>query len=353
MSRRIKWASLLASLLVTAGSLRAQQTIPESLAERARQEQERKREKLLGQTQTVENAAIGLRLVVPKAWRVQGEEVLTMDCGTEFICYLLVRSRALPRPQDTITEADRQAWNQWRVSNWGDGLRVLAAGREVRVAAYPAYDVTRASPPDDEIPGKNHLRSVFVLVPEAQRIYEFHLYTIGRPSVELLSVFEAVLDSFAPLGKASAEETEAAALAARLSEAEKVAIGATLGLAYLEMSCKDLTGKFLPLEQLLQEGCEGTTASGYRGEIAGGRTPTPDPNYDYRLTVRQDGFAVSAVPRRAGVGGFLFLSDTQELHYNPKGAATGGNTVLCSKFGFQCLEKIEPSAPPEATPKKP
>ena len=60
------------------------------------------------------------------------------------------------------------------------------------------------------------------------------------------------------------------------------------------------------------------------------RDPRSDPNYDYRVEVRGDDVAVSAVPRTAGLTGFL--SD-RSTYYNPGGAAGKGDAKIAGGIG--------------------
>jgi hypothetical protein len=54
------------------------------------------------------------------------------------------------------------------------------------------------------------------------------------------------------------------------------------------------------------------------------RDPRSDPNYDYRIEVRPDDVAISAVPRSGGLTGF-FSTKNSGTRYNPKGAAGKGD----------------------------
>ncbi len=81
--------------------------------------------------------------------------------------------------------------------------------------------------------------------------------------------------------------------------------------------CKRHLKRYCSLEELMG-GIEvepGRTA-GFRP----GREPATDRNYEYRLDLREDGYSVSAEPRRAGLGGLFH--DGFIGHYNPEGPAS-------------------------------
>ena len=71
---------------------------------------------------------------------------------------------------------------------------------------------------------------------------------------------------------------------------------------------------------------------GRKGTSGLARDPRNDANYSYRMDTRGDEVHVSAVPKAAGLTGFLSAKD---MHYNPGGAASTGDRKVVG--GISCL----------------
>ena len=72
--------------------------------------------------------------------------------------------------------------------------------------------------------------------------------------------------------------------------------------------------------------------NGRPGKRGLARDPRNDPHYTYRMDTRGDEVHVSAVPKAAGLTGFLSAKD---MHYNPGGAASTGDRKVVG--GISCL----------------
>jgi hypothetical protein len=142
--------------------------------------------------------------------------------------------------------------------------------------------------------------------------------------------------SAAPVGRADSirlpEGTTASAqyqdgTAATFSEREQVALVFVEDIRSLEADpCARFLHKLCSLEELLHgvQGKAGRTI-GFK------RSPLEDTAYRYAVTISGDRYQVEAVPRRAGLGGFLVLGNQRgftDLYYNPQGAATSNDKKL-------------------------
>ncbi len=66
-----------------------------------------------------------------------------------------------------------------------------------------------------------------------------------------------------------------------------------------------------------------------------GMGPSSDPNYEYRLTLHDDSYEVSATPRRPGLGGLVY--DGFMAHYNPNGSATKEDPGVEGSYNYDRL----------------
>ncbi len=93
---------------------------------------------------------------------------------------------------------------------------------------------------------------------------------------------------------------------------------------WLEWHCHWHLKRYCSLDELA-EGIEAKPGKfiGFLKE----KDPRRDPNYEYRVTIRQDEdrVEISAIPRRPGLAGFFY--DGRETHYNPNGPASSANKV--------------------------
>jgi hypothetical protein len=80
-----------------------------------------------------------------------------------------------------------------------------------------------------------------------------------------------------------------------------------------QIGCTFTLGKFCSLDEL----AEGV---GPKKVKVLSKDPRLDPNYEHRLTIRQETYAWSAIPRRPGLTGFFY--DGRRTYYNPNGPAT-------------------------------
>jgi hypothetical protein len=88
--------------------------------------------------------------------------------------------------------------------------------------------------------------------------------------------------------------------------------------------------RFCPLEELIRGVQEKD------GQLLSfKRNPLDDLSYRYAVTIQEDGLQIEAVPRRAGLGGFLMKGrrwGAATVYYNPAGAAAGGKEL--GSYGF-------------------
>ncbi|MBI1738974.1 MAG: hypothetical protein HYR58_06980 [Acidobacteria bacterium] len=301
----------------------------------ARKERERKKAKAVAETQSVENKIVGVRLAIPGSWRLRPEEELgssgrleTMwiecDPQNSYGCLVTVHSHALPGPKASFTDEEWQVWEDRRPKNIAGPFLQLSS-RNLAVAGHSAREVMRQQ--KGELPAL--VRSVFVLVPQSRRVYEFNFFVMsGKRFEEFAPAFESVLQSFVPLGEATVEQTAQAAekeqsdaLIKQLSAAEKEAASGLLGLALMVAGCKDVFGRFPSLQEATA-GCKGPSWT------LGALQPNPlrNPNYQFRLTTSGESFEITAVPKRPGLGGML--CDGTEVYYNQKGPASRADKVI-------------------------
>ena len=99
---------------------------------------------------------------------------------------------------------------------------------------------------------------------------------------------------------------------------EEVALRVVCAIYLLEsFKCKMGLNRYCPLDELVK-GIGGNPNQGLK------RDPRTDGHYDYRVEVRGDDVAISAIPRAAGLTGF-FSTMNSGTRYNPAGAAGAGD----------------------------
>jgi len=111
----------------------------------------------------------------------------------------------------------------------------------------------------------------------------------------------------------------------KLKAEEQVAFVFLVSMEDLEGYCWSgaYLGRACSLDELIQ-GLRAKTG----GTLGLSQNPNQDPNYRYELTISSSGkrYQLEAVPRRAGLGGFLFVgegdSEFGDFYYNPGGVAT-------------------------------
>jgi hypothetical protein len=111
---------------------------------------------------------------------------------------------------------------------------------------------------------------------------------------------------------------------------EEFALRAVCGIYLKEsLTCHLRLQRYCSMDELVK-------GIGGDPKAALGRDPRADPNYEYRVEVRGDDFAVSAVPRNDGLTGFFSTKDSG-TRYNAKGAAGKGDPKVvgpqsCAEF---------------------
>lgn len=319
--------------LLTTG-LQAQEAGP-SLGDLARRERERKKGLSQPATQTVTSEAVGLRLTIPAGWKatenrnpVPVGSQLVIECMPEHdaACMLLVESAVLPSGKTTITDADRQSWDKGK-NSVEESQRL--SSRDIHVAGHPAHEVVFQDAQ------KHRSRRVYVAVPEAGRVFEFYFYTSWDRDIydDFTPAIEAALQSLAPVGQPSAEERDFAELAAKWTPEEQRAHESVFHTLFFEEMCKGMVGKFVAFEQMVRD-CK----MGFSEQD----DPRRDPNYDFHLTLRGAGLELSAIPRRAGLGGFF--SDGRKVYYNAQGPASNKNKALYDLSRPATTTELAPAA---------
>lgn len=322
MRQRAQWVLLLLFFLLVVPDFSATLS-GQSLGDLARQQSARKKAEVAARTQTAESPGVGVQLVIPLDWKWRDNpnmlaNQLLIDCAPEhpYGCSLEVQSEVLPRGKTTITDADRKEWDS--LEHFPKGARRIAS-RDFEVAARSAHEMTVELAPDQRS------RHIYVLVPDGGRLYRFTLRASwdGRDHLEeYAQATEKVLQSISPLGQPSAEEAEVAETVAKFSPEERTTGGTMMTLLLMEIFCKASLDRYAEIEQVLN-GCQSKTETegvrmslSLRPEI----DPRRDPNYEYRLTPGKDAFELSALPRRAGLGGFF--CDGKRIYFNPQGRAS-------------------------------
>ncbi len=318
MGKTTIWLPLLFCFSFVASDFWAQQETTPSLGELARRGRERKKALSETATQTAESPGVGVRLVIPAQWKARDNpnplnNQLLIDCAAEhpYGCQLNVDSQPLPQNKAAIIEADRKEWDS--LEHFPSGSRHVSS-REFQAAGRPAYEATFEST-------GQRSRYIHVLARDAGRLYTFVFaaYWDSKDHLdEYAPAVERVLESLSPLGQPTPQEVEAAELVAGFSPEERKAVGSLIFFLRIEQMCKETSGKYASIEQLLK-GCQ--TFS-----LAPEDDPRRDPNYEYRVTARSDSFEVSVIPRRAGLG--AFFSDGKKIYYNPAGPASSRDKVL-------------------------
>lgn len=102
---------------------------------------------------------------------------------------------------------------------------------------------------------------------------------------------------------------------------EEVALRVVCAIYLKEsLTCKLDVERYCPMDELVK-------GIGGKPKAALSRDPRSDPNYEYRVDVRGDDFAVSAIPLRDGLTGFFSTKDSG-TRYNTKGAAGKGDPKI-------------------------
>jgi hypothetical protein len=238
---------------------------------------------------------------------------LAVHCPDEKIaCQVQLSSWLIPLNQTQLTHDDRNFAQRI------DGGRVLSR-RDMTVAGYPAHDVIIDT-------GSGRVRGVAIVVPGVRR-YWFRFKAVDITEFQprdkydaYASDFEQILQSFAPLGRPEKEGPNATPSGVLLNE-ESLAKAIVGAIASYERYCKEDNGKYFPLEEVVR-GCG-------IPELVGTLKPDDiynDPDYTYELTLTGDSFAVTATPKRSGIG--AFLGDGKHIYFNPKGRATRSDRVI-------------------------
>lgn len=103
---------------------------------------------------------------------------------------------------------------------------------------------------------------------------------------------------------------------------EEKALGNLMVIVTVERDCKQLTGRYASFDEM-RKSCVGTKMSmGLHRD----NDPNNDPNYDYRLNARSDGFELWISPRKPGLAGYF--TDGVSLFENPSGPASSQSRKL-------------------------
>ncbi len=103
---------------------------------------------------------------------------------------------------------------------------------------------------------------------------------------------------------------------------EDKALGNLFVIVTVERQCKQLTGRYASMDEM-RKSCVGPNMSmGLHRD----NDPNNDPDYDYRLSARTDGFELSIAPRKPGLTGYF--TDGISLFENANGAASSQSKKL-------------------------
>ena len=103
---------------------------------------------------------------------------------------------------------------------------------------------------------------------------------------------------------------------------EDKALGNLVVIVSVQRECKQLTGRYASFDEM-RKSCVGQKMSmGLHRD----NDPNNDPNYDYRMSARADGFELSIAPRKPGLTGYF--TDGVSLFENPNGAASSQSKKL-------------------------
>jgi len=163
----------------------------------------------------------------------------------------------------------------------------------------------------------------------------------GVAGVSQASAKEPAAAGGAKIGVPKGTKVELDEGAVQLKPEEQVAFLFAHDLKTIEAEvCHRNLQRLCPLEEALKGGKD------WSGETLGfAQSPLADGSYEYLITF-PDGpvatakiFHIAAKPRRAGLGGFLFVSRSgsygaPKLFFNPAGAASPGDREI-SGYGFQ------------------
>ena len=120
--------------------------------------------------------------------------------------------------------------------------------------------------------------------------------------------------------------TDAAPAAASVTDKRKPeesrALGNLVMIVGVQRQCRQLLGRYVSINEMLK-GCVG---SGVNIGLHTDNDPGRDPNYDYRMIVRADGFELSLAPHRAGLTGYF--TDGKNLYEDASGIATSRSNLL-------------------------
>ncbi len=269
---------------------------------------------------TVESPGVGVRLTIPVSW--VGHDIpspissqLIIDCAPPQTsrCNITVQSFVLPQGKTAFTDAERQEADS--MEQFPPGWRHLTS-KETQLAGRRVYES------DFQSPDWDRRRTLYVLAPDAGRMYqfEFNLHHISSEHFDAYAQWvERIVRSLSPVGRPSPEEVESADVASKFSADEKTAAGWVMMLLLTENLCRKTMGRFVSLEEALG-GCRGKTDGATAPKVPPENDPRTDPNYTYRLVPAKDSVELWADPRRPGPGGFF--SDGTAIYYNPRGQAS-------------------------------
>ena len=126
-------------------------------------------------TQPLEDASMGVRMQVPKAWLVEQKSNGPMaSCDPNMtrivVCYLSLSMTKAAAGQTAFTDADRDKFKKWSAS--GGGGPVVEA-RDVKLSGFPAFETVTKS-------GRDTVYRAFVLMDSPPRVIDVTFYGDGK-----------------------------------------------------------------------------------------------------------------------------------------------------------------------------
>jgi hypothetical protein len=162
-------------------------------------------------TQTVEDAEVGVRFVIPKGWEWRKRESTQYQRASFFVncmpevtktypCNVVVDYFAAPAGQSAFTDADRRKWES---AYSASGMRKIESTRDLTVGGFPAFEIVGREGLERDAARSS---STFILVPAAGRLFRFS-YMANHDGKEYYDRFrpeiDAALKSFALVGKSA------------------------------------------------------------------------------------------------------------------------------------------------------
>ena len=163
-------------------------------------------------TQTVEDAEVGVRFVIPKGWEWRKRDSTQYQRASFFVncmpevtksypCHLVVDYFPAPATQSAFADADRRKWES---AYSASGLRKIESTRDLTVGGFPGFEIVgREGLQRDAARSSN----TYILVPAAGRLFRFS-YTANQDGKDYYDRFrpgiDAALKSFASIGKPAA-----------------------------------------------------------------------------------------------------------------------------------------------------